>query len=87
MVEKDPRGFLLLQPLDPGVSSAGSAAACPAALTAGTTALVAAMPSRIAATHPNASEFFPAKRPSLSSRKTASRLYRLDLLTLFSERQ
>ena len=85
MVKKAPRGFPLLQSFDPGVSSAGSATACPAALTTGSMALAAAMPQRIAVTHPNASEFSPAKLPSSSSRKTASRLYRLDLLTLFSE--
>ena len=48
-------------------------------------ALAAARLSRVAFTHPDVSEFFPAKRPGPSSRKTASRLYRLNLLTLFSD--
>ena len=48
-------------------------------------ALAAARPSHVAFTHPDVSEFFPAKRPGPSSWKTASRLYRLNLLTLFSD--
>lgn len=57
----------------------------PATLRAGTMALAAARPSHVAFTHPDVSEFFPAKRPGPSSWKTASRLYRLNLLTLFSD--
>ena len=85
LAEKTPRGFPLLRPLDPSAPSIGSAAACPAALTAGTMALTATTPSRVAVTHPDVSELSPAKRPGSSSRKTASHPHRLDLLTLFSD--
>lgn len=45
----------------------------------------AAKPLRGGFAQPDAPELFPAKRPSSSSQKTASRLHGLDSLTLLSE--